>query len=179
MLDPCAMILTEVPHPTLCLLIHSGAEDARLGEAVSLHDGRRVDNHEVDGRTRGGVATYTVMRTRLCKGDSSIEPALGDGDDAHIVVHLDIVVDSVFTVHGVTGNTRLEITVHGRVDEQDTSLIRNFRIVQFLSAKVDSIDRARTSADVLSGFHAVGGVLGVVTEADCVRLRDRLGAKIL
>ena len=176
MLDPAAVILTEVPQPALALLIDSGAEDARLGEAVGLHDGRGMHDHKVDGAARGGVATRAVVSGGLCEGDGGIEATRGDGDDTHVVVHLHIVVDTVLAVHGVTGDAALEQTVQSRIHEQDAALVGNFRIVQFLRAKVDGGNRAATRGDVLGGLHAVGGILAVVAETDCVSFQFFFGA---
>ena len=135
-----------------------------------------MHDHEVDGAARSGIAARAVMGFRLTKGDGGVKASRWNGDHAHAVIHLDIVVDSVFAVHGVAGNARLEVAVHGRIDEQDSALIGNFCIVQFLRAKVDSCHSTRASRDALCGLHAVSGVLGVSCKAQGIRLRNNLCA---
>ena len=55
----------------------------------------------------------------------------GNGDDTHIVVHLDIVVDAILAVHGVAGDAALQVAVHGGI-RTGSALIGDFSIVQLL-----------------------------------------------
>ena len=119
MLDPHAVVLTEVPSPTLALLPHAGAEDARLGEAVGLHDGGRVDDEEVDGAASSGVATSAVMCGGLCKGDGGVETPGRNHDDTHVIVELHIEVHIVLAIHDHAGDAALDEAIHSGVYEQD------------------------------------------------------------
>ena len=168
------MILTEVILPRIGFLNDFRAEDAGIRQLDGLHHGRGMDDEEVDGRTSSGITTSTIMSRGLTQSDSGVEPTRRNGDDSHVVVHLDIVVNAVLAVHGVPGDASLEIAVHGGIDEQDAALIGDFSVIQLLSAKVDGGNSTRTSRDVLSSLHAVSRTLGVVTETDGISLRNDL-----
>ena len=99
-----------------------------------------MNNHVVDGRARSGVTASVIVSGGLCQRDRRIEAAGRHGNNPHVVVNLDIVINVAVGVLNHTSNAALNQLVGGRVHKQDTTLIRNFRIVKLRGSIVDRRD---------------------------------------
>ena len=137
-----------------------------------------MNNHEVDRTASAGVTTSVIVCARLGQSDNGVKTALRNGDNPHIIVHLDIVINAVLPVHGVAGDAAFQQAIDGGIDEQDAALIRDFRIVQLFDTKINSIHSTGASRDILGGLHAVISTLGIRLESKSVRFRNHMKSHV-
>ena len=166
-LDPAVVVDTVVELPRIGLLVDFGGEDAGNLVLHDLEDGRGMHDHVVDGIARGGVAASASGGGRIVDGHGGIEPTRRNGDDLHIVEHLNIVVHVVIAVHNHAGHAALNELIGVGVHEQDATLIGDFGIVQSGSSIVNQAkDGSRSGSlglDLSSGSRAsiLGKAVGI------------------
>ena len=106
----------------------------------NLKNSGGMDYHVVDSITRSGVSACTRRSCGSIDCHGCVESAGGNGDDLHIVEHLDIVVDIVIAVHNHTSHATLDEFVGCRVDEQNSALIGNFVIVKLCRSIINQAE---------------------------------------
>lgn len=141
-LDPRAVAVAGLHTPSIGLDVLLRAEEARSIVLHDLENGRRVDDHVVDGRraSRGSEATRAGTGGRVVQRDGGLETGLRNGDDSHVVVHLDIVVNIAVAVHNHAGDAALDEAVGGGADEKNAAFVGNFGVVESLGRAVNRGD---------------------------------------
>ena len=89
-----------------------------------------MNDHKVDVHTSCGVSTSRRSGTRLCKSYLCVEASARNTDYSHAVIHLYFAVYVRIAILGVTCDVCLEVAVDVRIDEQDSSFIRNFLVIK-------------------------------------------------
>ena len=149
-LHPCAMTKARLEQERIGLLILRGAENSGNVVLHHLKDSGGVQDHKVDvvRTSSSGITASIVMRGGISKGDRGNEPGLRNGNDTHIVVHGNVIIHVIITVHHHAGDTSLDKPVGGWGHEKNTALVRHFGVVQRNGGSVNSRDSTSTSRQI-------------------------------
>lgn len=127
---PTIMVDSVINLPCVSFLVDFGAEYSRNLMLYDLQYSGRMNYHKVDVHASCAESTHRAVGGRSCKSDLRVEPCGRNADDSHSVIHLDFAVYVGVTVLCITSDVALEVSIDERIDEEDSSLIRNFPVVK-------------------------------------------------
>lgn len=179
-LDPSTVGEPGLDAPSVGLDVLVGIEDPGRIVGHDLEDGGRMHDHVVDGRsTRSrSKSASTAGGGGSVQSDSGLEPAGRNRDDAHIVVHLNVVVHIIVAVHDHAGDAALQEPVRCGVHEQDAALVGHFGIVQGRGGQVDGGHGSSTGGKGFGDHVGRGSTTGILGKSViCFQRRSLIFAR--